>query len=333
MALNTRRTGNAEYGRFIKALICGEPGSGKTLISSTFPNPYYASAEGGLMSVADLHLPYLEVQSSEELFELKSYLELPPDARESMIGCKVETVVLDTIDEIQGMLINERLTAKNQTSLTLQDFGWLSEQMQTLIRGFRNLNMHVVFTCHLKEVRDDSVGAVTYKPGMQGQISDKMPGFVDLSLLLTSHLSSEIVGTELKPVLKRQLQTFPDQQHPWIKDRSGKLPIDFPVNFEDDFARMNDYIFKNVNVGASETVTPVVAKTVLPELVEEEHVTTSSEVNAMTAQIQVEDPGSPEVSTFVCESCGTNFEDSDQAELSKLRRRKILCSPCYKASK
>lgn len=43
--MKIRRTGADDYGKYVKALICGEPGSGKTLISSTFPNPLYASAE------------------------------------------------------------------------------------------------------------------------------------------------------------------------------------------------------------------------------------------------------------------------------------------------
>jgi len=321
MTLQTRRTGNAEYGRWIKALICGEPGSGKTLISSTFPNPYYASAEGGLMSIADRNVPYAEIKSSDDLFELKNFLDLSPDGREQLMGAPVDTVIIDTIDEIQRILIRERLDSERRDKMTLQDFGWLSEKMQTVIRSFRNLEMNVVFTCHLKETRDDELGRIVYKPGLQGGISDQIPGFVDLSLLLTSHIKTTVVDNESRQIIIRNLQTFPDSQHPWVKDRSGKLPTEFPVNFDDDYARMNDLIFKDVECGES---TPVEMKTSPSE----PKVVAEPEVATEPAADSVEQPTSEE--TFVCEDCKAEFHDSDQAALSRIRLRKVLCKPCYK---
>lgn len=324
MALHTRRTGNAEYGRFIKTLICGDPGSGKTLISSTFPNPYYVSAEGGLMSIAGLALPYLELEHSDQLFELRAALALSPEGREVMLGCPVETVIIDTIDEVQGTLIRERLEAERRDKMTLQDFGWLNEQMQSIIRSFRNLNVNVVFTCHLKETRDDELGRIVYRPGMQGQIAEKIPGFVDLSLLLTSHVRTEVVGTEPKPVVHRTLQTYADSQHPWIKDRSGKLPPEFEVNFADDYQRMYDLIFKGVDKGESVDVTPQ------PVVPPKKDTSVPAVPEAAAVEVPVE---TGQASTFQCDSCGTTFDDSDQAELSKIRLRKILCKPCYATAK
>lgn len=36
----------------------------------------------------------------------------------------------------------------------------------------------------------------------------------------------------------RRLQVFPDRKHDWLKDRYGALGLEFPINMDDDYARM-----------------------------------------------------------------------------------------------
>lgn len=307
--IETIITGSEEYGRWVKALVVGEPGSGKTLLSSTFPNPYYASAEGGTMSIAHKKLPITKIQSSDQLLELLMILDQTPKARSSLLKLDrpVETVVLDTIDEIQNIIIRERLEAEKKTALTLPDYGWLREQMRTIIRNFRNLDMHVVFTCHVKESRDDELGRIVYKPGMQGGIADEMAGFVDLALFLTARSRLEIVNNQPQPVIERLLTAFPDTQHPWVKDRSGRLPAEIPVNFKDDFDRIYKLIFEDIDNDLKVLADPLEdLKVRAPEIVVSE-------------------------GEFICEDCGVSFASQDQADLSRLRVRHTLCKPCYKS--
>lgn len=149
--IQVKRTGMREYGMYMKALIVGPPGSGKTLTSSTWKNPIIASAEGGLMSIADRSTPYVEITSGEDLFQLKMLLENDPEIREEHLGFPVDTVIIDTIDEIQKILIRERLESTHNESMQLQDWGWLGEQMRAIIRGYRNLDLNVVMTCFAGE--------------------------------------------------------------------------------------------------------------------------------------------------------------------------------------
>lgn len=245
--MQIKRTGASDYGRYTKALICGEPGSGKTLISSTWPNPFYASAEGGLMSIADRNIPYVEVKTIDDLLKIKNMLDQDADVREEIIGFPVDTIVIDTIDEVQQIMMRERLRDERIEAMRLADWGWLSENMSAMVRGFRNLDMNVVFTCHVKETSDAESGKTWIKPQLQGAIGDKIAGYVDFAMLLKSSLRSEVVNGEAKRVLSRELQTFPDPMHPWLKDRSGKLPELFPVNFEDDYERIHGFVFANVD--------------------------------------------------------------------------------------
>lgn len=145
--MRVMRTGNKEYGRYIKVLLCGDPGAGKTLLSSTFPDPLYASAEGGMMSVAGRGLPYVEIRSSEELLQLKNVLDQEKPVREQMLAqamgsdqpIPVQTIVIDTIDQISRILQDERKTANKKDALAIADWGWLGDQMRAIISGFRNL--------------------------------------------------------------------------------------------------------------------------------------------------------------------------------------------------
>lgn len=246
MALVVNRTGAADYGRYIKALICGNPGSGKTLISSTFPDPFYASAESGLMSIADRNLPFTVIRASEELNELLRYMRLDPAVREEKLGVPVQTVVIDTIDEIQDILINERLKSEKTDTMRMQDWGWLGDQMKAIVSGFRNLDMNVVFTCHIKQVTESETGKVWYLPALKGAIDEKIAGMVDLSLMLQYTSETKIIEGRTQKIRSRQLISEPFRQYEFLKDRSGKLPSSADVNFEDDYQRMHDVIYSKV---------------------------------------------------------------------------------------
>lgn len=307
--IKTLKTGNIEYGRWIKALIVGEPGSGKTLISSTFPQPYYANAEGGLMSVASRRLPYATIHSTDELNELLDYLKLPQETRREVLGAEVNTIVIDTIDEVQRILIRERLASEKIETLRMNDWGWLGDQMQGLLRGFRNLEMNVIFTCHVKDTKDDESGRVSYKPALGGAIAGDIPGYVDLSLLLTNRPHTVIEGNEAKQKIARYLQTYPEPAYPWIKDRSGKLPEQFEVNFEDDYQRLYDLIFADIDL--------------LPQT---EEIGEQKPIQMPPSKITNVVPEGD----FTCESCGDAFTNGDQATLSRIKLRQVLCETCYK---
>lgn len=360
MAIEIRHTGASDYGQYTKALICGDPGSGKTLISSTWPNPFFASAEGGLMSIADRNVPYAEVRALDDLVRIKNSLDQDADVREQVFGFKIDTVVIDTIDEVQQIMIRERLKNERIESMRLADWNWLNEQMTALIRGFRNLDMHVVFTCHLKEASDSETGKTWIKPGLQGGAADKIAAYVDLALVLKTALRTEMVEEEAQRVMKRSLQTFPDPMHPWIKDRSGKLPQEFEVNFEDDFERLRSLIFGNVSIpegAVSELSEPAaVVEEVAPaepepqpkpapvteavsELPKEEAVAAPEpavpEGEGGSSQIRNRLPDGVEpvdlghgVHIF-CTECGNELENENQADLSRIRHRQILCKPCF----
>lgn len=248
MALEIKKVGSDEYGLHIKALVVGEPGSGKTRFSSCWPDPLFVSAEGGLMSVADRGVHAVEVGDVQTLREVLQALKQSPEVQEQQLGFAPRTVVLDTLDEIARISTKERNVQKNQESLKRDDWNWLGDHMRGITRVFRNLPMNVVVTCHIKQVTDEETGGTWFKPQLQGAFGDEVSGYFDIAGVLRARNRVELEDGNKVQYVDRYLQTYPDARHPWIKDRSGKLPMEFPVNFNDDYQRMHDAIYGDLSL-------------------------------------------------------------------------------------
>lgn len=331
VGFTVRRTGAADYGQFIKVLIAGVPGSGKTRVSATFPNPLIASAEGGLMSIADKGIPYVEVKSLSDLVGVRSIMEADAETRAELVGCPVDTIVIDTIDTVQRILIEERLQSTRQDSMKIQDWGWLGNQMSALINGFRACDAHVVFTCHIKEQQDSDSGRVWFDPALQGQTAKQLPGMVDLALVLQAKLRRVAGETEVETILDRFLLTRPTDQFDWVKDRSGKLPEVFPVDMETEYERLSEFIFGQVNVPQGEVLleaeveNPASTKPVVHRAVGHDDVVPEGQ--------QVEKVGTViESEPLACEVCSEPVSE-DQADLSRIRHRRLLCLEHMKVDK
>lgn len=338
MSLDIEFTNESEQAHFTKVLICGDAGTGKTRTSSTWPNPLFASAEGGLMSLRDRSVPFKVIRTSEDLQQVRALLMQAPDVRAQMIGRPVDTIVIDTIDEIQGIFIRERLSEKKIESLTIGDYGWLGETMRSVISGFRNLDMHVVMTCHLKETSDSETGKMFIKPALQGAIADQIPNYFDLSLWLRAQDTVTIVDGENVRSFQRWFQTYPDGMRSWIKDRSGTLPSEVSANLDDDYRRIERFIFgdrdslpvtESIEVPTSEqnvATTDVAVTESAPESPEkpekpvQESSVSAPETTSVSEKVEVPN----------CDKCGKPVESLDQADMSAIKfKGDVLCVDCF----
>lgn len=224
-----------------------------TRTASTWPGVFYANAEGGQLAVADRRPPAVDIESTSVLTELHQVFTQAPQVREKILGTSVETVVVDTFDEIARLFIRERLQAEHKEAMAIQDWGWLGDRLRDFVRGWRNLQMNVLLLVHTKSVEDSETGRVTYKPAVQGAMGDEIAGYVDMAVLLRARPTNRVVKGENVRVIERYLQTYPDIQHPWLKDRSGRLPLEFPINLNDDYARIHQAIFGGAGAPAEQT--------------------------------------------------------------------------------
>lgn len=246
MVLTIRRTGAADYGQYIKMLVCAYPGAGKTVFGSTSIDPLIVDCEGGLMSIADRRVPYTEIESSLDLAQLHMALIQEGEAQKEMLGFNPGTIVIDTVDEVQKMYERERLRETGREALNMQDFGWLKDRMLEFVRNFRNLKVNVIFLCHLKETTDEESGTVSVKPGLKGAVADEIAAYVDIVGVIHAEEYTDIDGTETVKKSRRVMQVQPDRRHDWLKDRSWKLPSRIPLNGQSDFKRIHATVFQAV---------------------------------------------------------------------------------------
>lgn len=152
MAINLKTTGGLSANG-VKVLVYGQAGAGKTSLITTLPNPIVLSAEGGLLSIQDANLPYLEIGNMETLKEAYEWLLGSSEAK------SFESVALDSISEIAEVVLNyEKKIAKDPR----QAYGSMQEQMADIIRAFRDLpNRHVLMTAKLEKTQDE-MGRILY---------------------------------------------------------------------------------------------------------------------------------------------------------------------------
>jgi phage nucleotide-binding protein len=191
----------------VKILTYGGAGVGKTTLISTLPNPVILSAEGGLLSIKDADLPYIEISTMEELREAYSWLKNSDEAKQ------FESVAIDSISEIAEVCLgHEKAKAKDPR----QAYGEMQTTMAEAIRSFRDLPArHVYMTAKLEKAQDE-MGRMLYSPSMPGaKTGQALPYFFDIVSALRMEKDAE-------GVVQRALMLETDGL--WqAKDRSGKL--------------------------------------------------------------------------------------------------------------
>lgn len=206
MAINLKSTRSIAADG-VKLLVYGQAGAGKTSLIPTLPAPIVLSAEGGLLSIQQADLPYVEITDMASLREVYAWLVGAKEAGQ------YQSVALDSISEIAEVVLNtEKKTAKDPR----QAYGAMQEQMADIIRAFRDLpGRHVYMSAKLEKTQDE-MGRVLYAPSMPGnKTGQALPYFFDEVLALR-------VEKDAEGVTQRALMC--DSDGLWLaKDRSGKL--------------------------------------------------------------------------------------------------------------
>jgi phage nucleotide-binding protein len=205
MAINLKSTrGAASDG--VKILVYGGAGSGKTTLIGTLPDPIIISAEAGLLSLADLDIPYIEVTNMDSLKEAYQFVA-------SKEANEFKSVAIDSISEIAEVVLSaEKKIAKD----VRQAYGQLQEQVTDLIRAFRDLSGKNVYMSAKMEKQQDESGRILYGPSMPGtKLGQHLPYYFDEVFCLRVEKDEE--GKTI-----RMLQTEADPSY-GAKDRSGKL--------------------------------------------------------------------------------------------------------------
>ena len=205
MAINLKSTGSMSANG-VKLLVYGQAGAGKTSLIKSLPQPIVLSAEGGLLSIQDADLPYIEITSMADLKEAYEWVT-------GEQGSNFKSVALDSISEIAEVVLNHEKKVNKDPRAA---YGAMQEQMADIIRAFRDLpGKHVYMSAKLEKTQDE-MGRVLYAPSMPGnKTGQSLPYFFDEVLALRVEKDAE--GNTQRALMC-------DTDGLWLaKDRSGKL--------------------------------------------------------------------------------------------------------------
>ena len=120
MALVIKTTGIEDYldggEAYIKALIMGPPSAGKTRSASFWPKPIFADCEKGRMSIADRAVPYGEILSQDDMRGMIRALQV--ECMKPVAQRAYQTVVIDTLDAYQRIVMQERLRSERKEAFS-----------------------------------------------------------------------------------------------------------------------------------------------------------------------------------------------------------------------
>jgi len=190
----------------VKMLCYGDSGTGKTYLCRTAPRPVIISAEQGLLSLADVDIPVLEVRTLADVEEAYKHVAASKE---------YDTICIDSLSDLAESLLLE-LKEDPKFRDPRQAYGQMADEMSRLTRMFRDIpNKHVYVIAKQIRVSDEATGAQTYEPMIPGKsFAANVSYFFDLVVALR-------IGKREKETY-RYLQTQPSIQYR-AKDRSGKL--------------------------------------------------------------------------------------------------------------
>jgi hypothetical protein len=164
---------------WVKLLTYGAPGSGKTNLMSTLPDPLVVllTEKHGEMTIKRVN-PNAKIIYIEDIKKIvNGKVQVVKTAAEVLYSVleTLETedhpylsVALDSLTDMQQILLSQMKGGKPGAKVSLPEWGKLIDETKFLIQKFRNLNMHVGIICLSDEVQDDQ-NRLIYRPQLAGK--------------------------------------------------------------------------------------------------------------------------------------------------------------------
>lgn len=226
----------------LKVLVHAPAGSGKTVLCSTtgdHKRTVIISAESGLLSLGRVNIPVIEINTIQDLYEAYEFLTVGDGAG------MFDWICIDSISEIaEKVLLDEKRKNKDPRAA----YGNLQDEMNRLLRAFRDLDVNVYMSAKQGSVKDEISGITMRGPSFPGsKLAEAVPYLFDEVFALRVHTEYDDDGNVSK--VERMLQTGTDGSYS-AKDRSSALDLFEPPSLGDIAAKIDAY----VNDGQSEEI-------------------------------------------------------------------------------
>lgn len=216
-----------ERSSWYNMLIYGDSGTGKTTLAGSadlvpaMRPVLFIDVEGGTES---LKHSYPEVDTVRVMTwkQMQSVYDALYEG-----GHGYRTVVLDSLTEIQKFNMYDIMSGVIQKRPDLdpdvpsmREWGKNLEQLRKMVRGFRDLEIHTIFTALSRSDKDAKTGITSMKPSLSGKLADEVAAFLDI----VGYYYVKQMGDGEDAEFKRYLLTQKTDSQ-IAKDRTGRLPM------------------------------------------------------------------------------------------------------------
>ena len=207
----------------------GPAGSGKTYSIRSCPKPLVLATElgetKGFLSLQDLHVPFIEINSHDDLIAVIAELNSRPESSPCQYqGEEFETIVLDSITHLGEMYLESFMKLKGWSDLhgadargkdPRQAYGYLSEKGRQAYKLLFSVRAHLYIIARegLLQVGDGKEATYFPVPELPGQrLPRELPGWPDASVRLARKAGKHVIiitGEEGAPCRVRSPEGAP----------------------------------------------------------------------------------------------------------------------------
>ena len=150
-----------------KILLYGDSGSGKTWLASGSIKPLIILTEPNGFTSAAHSNPDAIIIETHDANQLREIVRLAKDG--VIDGHKIDTIVIDSLTEIQRLFKQDILSKHRKERFTLQMWGEQADSMRKFIRFVRDVPVNVVCTALMESVIDEADGQRHVSPSFEGK--------------------------------------------------------------------------------------------------------------------------------------------------------------------
>lgn len=230
---------------FVKLLLLGESGAGKTVNAITFPGEkvvadfdnkissaakFYSKDKALLAKVDARQYGKMSIKGGAGVKpRMKSFLDdlqVYFDLQNKGQKLPFETLIIDTVSTMADSILEDYryvsqlgIKRPNQDQNSQSDYGLLATHVKQIITGCLALDCHLVVIGHTQREKDETTGIITNQMMFPGAMSNKMGIYFEETYLAKINSSGQHVW-----------QTKADAKSPFCKT-ARNLPAEIPANF------------------------------------------------------------------------------------------------------